>query len=101
MPIVPPPVVSQHTSPPTSSPIFSGVKEYFELFNDKKEIEKSLESIKEIAAVERKNALDSIECLKKDSRLGFEPTEDYSISGTTLTLTTALVATDKITTEVF
>lgn len=30
-----------------------------------------------------------------------EPTEDYSISGTTLTLTTALVATDKITTEVF
>lgn len=30
-----------------------------------------------------------------------EPTEDYSISGTTLTLTSALIATDKITTEVF
>lgn len=30
-----------------------------------------------------------------------EPTADYSISGTTLTLTTALIATDKITTEVF
>jgi len=30
-----------------------------------------------------------------------EPIEDYSISGTTLTLTTALIATDKITTEVF
>lgn len=30
-----------------------------------------------------------------------EPTEDYSISGTTLTMVTALVATDKITTEVF
>jgi len=30
-----------------------------------------------------------------------EPTEDYSISGTTLTLTVALEATDKITTEVF
>ena len=30
-----------------------------------------------------------------------EPIEDYSISGTTLTLTTELIATDKITTEVF
>jgi len=30
-----------------------------------------------------------------------EPTADYSVSGTTLTLTTALIATDKITTEVF
>ena len=30
-----------------------------------------------------------------------QPTEDYTISGTTLTLVTALVATDKITTEVF
>ena len=30
-----------------------------------------------------------------------QPTEDYSISGTTLTLVTALVSTDKITTEVF
>lgn len=30
-----------------------------------------------------------------------EPTADYSISGTTLTLVTALVVTDKITTEVF
>lgn len=30
-----------------------------------------------------------------------EPTEDYSISGTTLTLVTALIATDKITVEVF
>lgn len=30
-----------------------------------------------------------------------EPTEDYSISGTTLTLVTALVSTDKITTEIF
>ncbi len=30
-----------------------------------------------------------------------EPTADYSISGTTLTLVTALVSTDKITTEVF
>ena len=30
-----------------------------------------------------------------------EPEEDYSIDGTTLTLTTALIATDKITTEVF
>lgn len=30
-----------------------------------------------------------------------QPTEDYSISGTTLTLVTALVATDKITTEIF
>ena len=30
-----------------------------------------------------------------------EPTADYSISGTTLTLVTALVATDKITLEVF
>lgn len=30
-----------------------------------------------------------------------EPTEDYSISGTTLTLTVALEAADKITTEVF
>lgn len=30
-----------------------------------------------------------------------EPTADYSISGTTLTLVTALVGTDKITTEVF
>ena len=29
-----------------------------------------------------------------------QPTEDYTISGTTLTLTTPLVATDKITTEV-
>lgn len=30
-----------------------------------------------------------------------QPTEDYSISGTTLTLVTALVATDKITLEVY
>ena len=30
-----------------------------------------------------------------------EPTADYSISGTTLTMVTALVSTDKITTEVF
>ena len=30
-----------------------------------------------------------------------EPEEDYSISGTTLTLTTELISTDKITTEVF
>lgn len=30
-----------------------------------------------------------------------QPTEDYSISGTTLTLVTALVSTDKITLEVF
>lgn len=30
-----------------------------------------------------------------------QPTADYSISGTTLTLVTALVATDKITTEIF
>ena len=30
-----------------------------------------------------------------------EPTEDYTISGTTLTLTTELISTDKITTEVF
>ena len=30
-----------------------------------------------------------------------EPTADYSISGTTLTLVTALVSTDKVTTEVF
>ncbi len=30
-----------------------------------------------------------------------QPTQDYSISGTTLTLVTALVSTDKITTEVF
>lgn len=30
-----------------------------------------------------------------------ESTEDYSINGTTLTLTVALEATDKITTEVF
>ncbi len=47
------------------------------VLTDKKEIEKSLENLKEIAADERKNSLDSIECLKKDSRLGFEPTEDY------------------------
>jgi len=30
-----------------------------------------------------------------------EPTADYSISGTTLTIVTALVSTDKVTTEVF
>lgn len=30
-----------------------------------------------------------------------EPTADYSISGTTLTMVTALVSTDKVTTEVF
>ena len=30
-----------------------------------------------------------------------QPTDDYSISGTTLTLVTALVASDKITTEIF
>lgn len=30
-----------------------------------------------------------------------EPTEDYTISGTTLTLTTELISTDKITTEIF
>lgn len=30
-----------------------------------------------------------------------EPVEDYTISGTTLTLTTELISTDKITTEVF
>ena len=30
-----------------------------------------------------------------------EPTADYSISGTSLTLTTALTADDKITTEVY
>ena len=30
-----------------------------------------------------------------------EPTEDYTISGTVLTLTTELISTDKITTEVF
>ena len=47
------------------------------VLTDKKEIEKSLEILCEIAADERQNALDSIECLKKDSRLGFEPTESY------------------------
>lgn len=30
-----------------------------------------------------------------------QPTDDYSISGTTLTLVTALIATDKITTEIY
>jgi len=30
-----------------------------------------------------------------------QPTEDYTVSGTTLTLVTALVATDKITTEIY
>lgn len=30
-----------------------------------------------------------------------QPTEDYTINGTTLTLVTALIETDKITTEVF
>ena len=47
------------------------------VLTDKTEIKKSIECLYKIAADERKNALDSIECLKKDSRLGFEPTEDY------------------------
>lgn len=48
------------------------------VLKDKKVIEKTIEELKVIAADERQNALDSIECLRKDSRLGFEPAEEYT-----------------------
>lgn len=52
-------------------------RELLKVHTDKKEVEKSLQILREVAADERKNALDSIECLRKDSRLGFEPLDDY------------------------
>lgn len=44
---------------------------------DKKKVREMIEEMKQVAADEDKNALDSIACLKKDSRLGFEPADGY------------------------
>lgn len=52
-------------------------RELLKVLKDKKEIEKSINELKVIAADERQNALDSIDCLRKDSRLGYEPCDDY------------------------
>ena len=44
---------------------------------NKDTVREIIAEMKKIAADEVKNAVDSIECLRKDSRLGFEPQDDY------------------------
>ena len=52
-------------------------RDEFKLLKDNASIEKTLNAMEQIAEDEKKNALESIECLRKDSRLGFEPIDDY------------------------
>ena len=43
---------------------------------NKDRVREMIAEMKQVAADEDKNALDSIECLHKDSRLGYEPGDD-------------------------
>ena len=45
---------------------------------DKSKVREIIDEMKKIASDEDKNALDSIECLRKDSRLGYEPGDGYT-----------------------
>ena len=45
--------------------------------DNKNEIIKSIEELRKIGADEKYNALESIKCLRKDSKLGFENVDGY------------------------
>ncbi|MFA7637451.1 MAG: hypothetical protein WCX81_06780, partial [Monoglobales bacterium] len=52
-------------------------RELIQTATEQDEVRKLVAELRAVGADERQNALDSIECLRKDSRLGFDPIDAY------------------------